>query len=133
MPPAWKKTESFLDIGAVDNAFEAYVNGQKVGSAGSMPPAYENGLGPVKRYLVVSNWLRPDADDVIAIRVYDNEGRGGFKESAPTLRVGKAVMQLAGTWEFRPGDNMKWAALPDDPEIAKKSPARFEKVTKAAD
>lgn len=128
VPPTWKDADLELAIQHVDNAHEAYFNGVKVGSAGSLPPQYRSGLSHADRFRVPSQIVLPGRDNVIAIRVYDNDGRGGFKEGAPALLMGKEAISLGGKWQFRTGDRSEWANA-SGPEIAV---ARFTNVAAAA-
>ena len=88
VPASWEGKALHLRVEQVDNVHEAYVNGIKVGGAGSMPPAYRSGLGPARQYAVPAEQVRAGAGNVVAIRVYDREGRGGFKGTAPALVAG---------------------------------------------
>ena len=90
----------------VDDAFEMFVDGTKVGAGGTFPPNYSSGLGPERSFPVK---LRPGQWTSVAVRVYDAGGRGGFKGRAPELRAGGQTLQLAGDWEFRTGDQSDWA------------------------
>jgi putative heme-binding domain-containing protein len=109
LPSAWQGQELRLQVNDVDNAQETFINGVKIGSAGSLPPNYTNGY-PGKGDYIVSNALTRDQHGLwIAIRVYDYDGRGGFKGPAPSLHRGPESISLAGKWDFRTGDDLAWA------------------------
>lgn len=110
-PAAWRDREWELWVENVDNVHEAYLDGLKVGEAGRFPPDYANGLDVKQRYRVPVDARRAGEWQVVAIRVYDREGRGGFKGRAPALRAGDEVIALAGEWAFRAGDDAEWARL----------------------
>jgi len=113
VPSDWANRTALLQVEAVDNVHEAYVNGRKVGGSGAFPPAYASGLDPAGQYDLGKTSLLPGAWNLIAIRVYDQDGRGGFKGRAPALVCGDHAMTFAGDWQFRTGDNASWAT-PDD-------------------
>ena len=111
LPPAWQGQSLTLEINDVDNAHEAFVNGVKVGAAGGMPPAYVNGFQLKNNYSVPAPLTTTARELWIAIRVYDHEGRGGFKGTAPRLHWGTNTLSLAGEWDFRTGDSSEWAGV----------------------
>jgi putative heme-binding domain-containing protein len=129
VPPDWAGRAAELSVESVDDAHEAYVNGARVGGAGTFPPNYASGLSTPRRYALAPGSLRADAPNLVAIRVYDHGGRGGFKGSAPVLRSGDKAIRLAGDWEFRTGDQPAWAAPAQNPPPAR---ARFSQVTEAS-
>ncbi|GAB4138250.1 MAG: HEAT repeat domain-containing protein [Planctomycetaceae bacterium] len=111
LPGSWKNKKLLLSVESIDNAYEVYINGEKIGSAGQFPPKYKNGLNQKKRHPVPGKLLKPGLN-VLAIRVYDHEGQGGFQGPAPTLIAEKQAMNLNGLWEFRTGDDRSWAKGP---------------------
>ena len=109
LPSAWHGQELHLQVADVDNSQETFVNGVKVGSAGSFPPNYTNGY-PSKGDYVISDALTRNQNGLwIAIRVYDDGGLGGFKGPAPSIHNGTESLPLAGKWDFRTGDELAWA------------------------
>lgn len=113
IPADWAGRSAVLAVESVDDAHEAYLNGTKVGSAGGFPPAYASGLDQPRRYDLGNTAFRPGLWNLVALRVYDHGGRGGFKGAAPALICGDRAMRLAGEWQFRTGDDPTWAR-PDD-------------------
>lgn len=125
-PRAWSGKDLTLTVPAVDNSHESYFNGQKVGGAGSMPPNYQNGLDSEKPCTVPAELVRPGQWNLLALRVYDAGGAGGFRDGPPVLSLGNRQIRLEGRWEFRTGDHPDWAKMPEgdvDPRVA-----AFEKV-----
>src|SRR5690606_3224362 len=55
---------------------------------------------------------REDGRLVIAVRVYDSELSGGILEGNPAIQVQQlpkgTLMNLAGFWKFKRGDNLHW-------------------------
>ena len=109
LPGGWGEKPVMLRIENIDDAFEAYWNGTKLGGAGGFPPgsapaAADGGELPVPRVALRSGHNR------VAIRIYDHENRGGFKASAPAVLAGENGINLNGVWEFRIGDDPEWAS-----------------------
>jgi alpha-L-fucosidase len=122
VPQPWAGKDLALSVTAVDNCHESYFNGEKVGGAGSMPPKYANGLDTEKPCTVPAKLVRPGQDNLLAIRVYDAGGAGGFRDAAPVLSCGAEAIKLEGRWLFDAGDNAERATWPEGskaPDVAK--------------
>lgn len=83
-----------------DDVDECYLNGKLIGATGRMPthPAgYFGGVDIVRDYLVDARngGIRWDAENVIAVRVYNRGGSGGLFSRPLTLRCPKAAEGLA--------------------------------------
>ena len=115
VPAAWKGRPLALALGRIDDSDEAFVNGAKVGATGTMPPAKYRGLSGVRRhYKVPPQHVRAGDYNLIAVRVYDGSGSGGFAGRL-ALSCDKGSMDLRGEWQFRTGDDLAWAKWPVDP------------------
>ena len=82
-----------LDLGPIDDTDETWLNGVKVGKTGTNPEdpeGYHGQWNVPRRYLVDPSHIRWDQDNVIAVRVYNADGPGGFFQGA--VRVGKPVL-----------------------------------------
>ncbi|MRS64598.1 sialate O-acetylesterase [Larkinella terrae] len=93
-----------LSLGQIDDADETYVNGVKVGNTGQ--------VGQVRNYTVPVGTLKPGRN-VIAIRVEDYGGGGGFSAKEDQLKLtgtGKDI-PLAGDWKYRIADFNRNAVL----------------------
>ncbi len=110
-PADWTDHEWELIVENIDNAHEAYFDGVRIGAAGGLPPAYANGVDAKNHYAVPANLRRAGQWQLVALRVYDHDGRGGFKGRAPALRCEDHVIPLAGSWQFRLGDDPAWARV----------------------
>ncbi len=130
IPAEWQATQVTLATEQIDNAHEAYFNGVKLGGAGAFPPKYESGLKELKKYVVPSEHIRYGEANVVAIRIYDHDGKGGFKGAAPSLSAGGQTIRMEGKWDFRLGDDAVFAARVDDNNTAKlpTAPASFSKI-----
>ena len=126
VPEAWADKDLTLMVPAVDNSHESYFNGHKVGGAGAMPPNYQSGLDSEKPCTVSAELVRPGQWNLLAVRVYDAGGAGGFRDGPPVLSRGDQRIKLEGRWEFRTGDHPDCAKMPEsdvDPRTA-----AFDKV-----
>ncbi len=129
VPASWKGDDLALAIQGVRNAYEVYVNGVKVGGGGTFPPGYRDGYtAQPASYSVPGKHVRPGAANLIAVRVYNRQGPGGFKGGAPYLANDAEAIALKGAWQFRTGDDPAWA----QPDAALPATA-FAKVEPAAE
>lgn len=83
-----------LTLGAIDDCDETYVNGQRVGGQCVWDAA--------RRYALPAGVLKPGRN-VIAVRVLDTGGGGGFHGDAERLALETAAgrLPLAGAWRAR--------------------------------
>ena len=78
-----------LLLGRIDDADEAWLNGERIGGSGSFPPDFRSAWLERRRYRVPASLARGDGTDLLAVRVYDGGGNGGMYEiGAKTIRVG---------------------------------------------
>ncbi len=101
IPAAWAGKDLVLTLGAVDDFDTTYFQGQKVGATGRETPGY---WGQPRRYTVPAKLVRPGRA-VIAVRVFDRGGDGGFAGGPADLALdlasgGDAPISLAGPWRF---------------------------------
>ena len=74
-----------LNLGPIDDCDETYFNGHFAGKTGRHhgdPEGYDGKWQKERRYLVDASWVRWDRDNVIAVRVYNGQGEGGFYKRA---------------------------------------------------
>jgi hypothetical protein len=112
-PDAWKGKDLELFVEPTDAAHEVYFNGKKIGGAGEFPPFFRSGLGGADRFFVPGDAVRNGAN-VVAIRIYNQEGRTGFNLAAPVLFGEKEAVRMQGDWQFRPGDDAAWSKFEGD-------------------
>jgi len=87
-------------LSSVDDVDETFLNGTKVGSMGQFPGdprGYSTRWNGIRTYYVdlASNLVRWDADNVIAVRVFDGSGGGGFYRDMPTLSLAEITDGLS--------------------------------------
>ena len=93
-----------LDLGAIDDSDQTWVNGHLVGKDGTFPDdpgGYSSEYGKRRYYVVDPKWVRWDRDNVIAIRAYnygDPGGlyRGNVKIVKPSLKDFAKLSLVAG-------------------------------------
>jgi hypothetical protein len=82
VPVGWANQRVTLKIGAIDDFDWTYVNGQLVGST----TGAETWDQP-REYAIPLGLLKPNADNVIAIRVCDHHGGGGIVQEPVSLAL----------------------------------------------
>jgi sialate O-acetylesterase len=88
-----------LLMGRIVDADETYVNGKLVGNV-----TYQY---PPRRYEVPAGVLKP-GKNMIAVRVINNSGRGGFIKDKPyKLSAGEVEIDLRGEWRYQLGATME--------------------------
>lgn len=103
VPAGWAGKELELSLGAVDDADTTYFNGAVVGSTGAEVP---NHWQVKRRYRIPAAAVRAGRA-LIAVRVWDHGGEGGFMGSAGEMWLGPvgadstARVSLAGEWRFQ--------------------------------
>lgn len=105
LPAAFQRSSQWQErlnvfLSAIDDADETYFNGVLIGKTGRMPQdpgGYSGQWQALRNYHVdlrtpVVRW---DQDNVLAIRVYDGTGGGGFYKGVPFLKMAEKVEGLA--------------------------------------
>lgn len=103
----------YLRLGRIDDADETYVNGKLVGYQGGFPPQYVTAYNDSRNYLLPAEFLDPSGENVIAIRVYDDELAGGIIEGDIGIFYQPDQIQLSlalnGPWKLKLGDDRNYA------------------------
>ena len=104
VPEAWGGAELALSLGAVDDFDVTYWNGERVGATFADTPQY---WSAPRRYVVPGRLVKAGRN-VIAVRVFDHFGNGGFAGTPAQMNVtrkeaaeGEAPVSLAGTWTYK--------------------------------
>ncbi len=119
LPSDWKPEPVVLELGAIDDHDTTYLNGQSVGSLG---PETADAWSKLRRYEIPAGVLKPGRN-VIAVRVFDILGQGGFGGPADVMRLTGAntSIPLAGTWRMKveramtPQETSLMTAAPEPP------------------
>ena len=104
VPEAWGGAELALSLGAIDDFDVTYWNGERIGATGAETPQY---WSAPRRYVVPGRLVKAGRN-VIAVRVFDHFGNGGFAGTPAQMNVkrtaageGEAPLPLAGTWTYK--------------------------------
>jgi len=89
-----------LYLSSIDDVDQTFLNGVKIGEMGQMPEdprGYATRWNGLRNYYVdlATGLVHWDEDNVIAVRVYDGSGNGGFYRDMPTLSLSEIVDGLS--------------------------------------
>ena len=115
VPEAWKGERLSLNLGHIDDCDETFFNGVRVGRGGGMPPRARTAYNRDRRYAVDPKHVRAGGWNLVAVRLYNDGGRGGIVGEPHRLACRKGGLSLAGNWQFRDGDDRTWATWPVNP------------------
>jgi sialate O-acetylesterase len=106
LPDDWAGRELTLELGPIDDMDITWINGTKVG--GHETPGHWQ---TPRKYKVPADAVKKGAN-VIAVRVLDNSGAGGFTGKPEQMRIYPTdaeaqAVSLTGEWRFKVGFNMK--------------------------
>lgn len=105
-------TVLYLVLGRIDDVDEVYLNGKLLGKSGHMPPEYVSAYDRSRKYVIPAGYLLKDAENVIAVRVYDSYQEGGMVSGSTGIYFDADVelldVNLNGRWKFHTGDDKEW-------------------------
>lgn len=103
IPVDWAGKELLLTLGAIDDFDVTYFNGIPIGSTGEETPQFWLHL---RNYIIPSNLVQA-GKAVIAVRIFDHYGQGGFGGPAAAMKLtpnnvpeAKPIL-LSGTWRLK--------------------------------
>ena len=103
IPEAWAGKELVLTLGAIDDFDHTYFNGVEVGSTGADTPNFW--VHP-RKYVIPAKLVN-EGSAVIAVRIFDYFGNGGFggpgmaMKLCPKARVAAKSQFIAGQWKYK--------------------------------
>jgi len=102
IPDEWAGKDLVLSLGPIDDFDTTYFNGEQIGSTGPETP---NSWMVPRRYRVPGELVKAGAN-LIAIRVFDQRGEGGFRGIPEQMRLELAdgsenLISLSGEWKFK--------------------------------
>jgi beta-xylosidase len=100
IPGEWAGKDLRLTLGPLDDFDTTYFAGEPIGRTGKETPGY---YSVPRRYTVPGRLVKPGRT-VIAVRVFDHYGGGGFSGTAAEMTLGPATgvpLSLAGAWDSR--------------------------------
>ncbi|HEX9006116.1 MAG TPA: beta galactosidase jelly roll domain-containing protein [Bacteroidota bacterium] len=102
-----------LRLGAIDDADEVYLNGTFVGFTGLFPPSFVTAYNQGREYQIPAWLLKQGGDNVVAVRVYDDQMAGGITHGDlgiyEVLDPPYPDVSLDGMWKLRIGDSLSWS------------------------
>jgi hypothetical protein len=110
--PVEDKDILYLELGRIDDVDEVYFNGHLIGSTGGFPPDYFSAYNYSRKYQIPLEYINK-GKNVIAVRIYDEEGEGGIIGSTVGIyhypNYSENSFNLFGKWKFHMFDNQEWA------------------------
>jgi beta-galactosidase len=83
IPKAMQGKTILLNLGKIDDCDETFFNGKKIGGMGEMPPDYSTAWERTRLYKVDRKLIRT-GENVVAVRVYNGENKGGMYDAGAT-------------------------------------------------
>jgi len=111
IPQSWAVRSLELNLAAIDDFDTTYFNGTKVGGIGSETP---NSYNVPRHYKIPAELVRA-GKNVIAVRVFDSAGEGGFGAGTMSLRPSEGAeepVSLGGPWSYK----VELALTPKSPD-----------------
>ena len=99
LPDSWAGRDLTLNLPPIDDYDTSYFNGVRIGSTGRETP---NSYTVPRKYVVPGSLVR-SGRNVIAVRVFDSAGEGGFSPGgAMSLSASESeVISLRGDWSYK--------------------------------
>jgi len=111
--PEERNKPLYIHLGCIDDVSEVYLNGHFVSFTGAFPPHYITAYNVDQKFIVPQEYLNFSDDNVIAVRVYDDQLVGGINQGRPGLFEMEDYLTpdyaIAGTWKLNKGDDDDWA------------------------
>ena len=112
LPSDFKGEDLMLLLGRIDDMDEVFINGTHIGGTGNINKKWADD-GEWERYRTYSvpdGILIPGKDNVIAVRTYDQEGRGGIYEGPITLLPRSEYKQFWRKYRDENYDFYQWVS-----------------------
>ncbi len=110
LPPLDRDKNLYVNLGFIDDVDEVYINGHFIGFFGSFPPQYFTAYNFERIYRLPGEFLNLRGDNVLCIRVYDEQLAGGIIRGQVGIYTKindlKLLLSLEGSWKFALRDDM---------------------------
>lgn len=83
-------------LGFVDDADTTYLNGVAIGSTGGFPPAFDSAWDEPREYYPPTGSLHWGGTNVLAVRMYDGTGGGGFYKGPVGIYSKASLREIRG-------------------------------------
>ena len=104
----------YLMLGRIDDADAVYLNGKAVGNSGRFPPDFVTAYDKTRKYAIPAGYLKENAENVVAVKVYDTYLDGGIVGGNIGIYVDADIAYLSvnlnGRWKFHTGDHKEWSS-----------------------
>ena len=102
LPESWSGKELLLNLPPVDDYDVTYFNGTKIGATGRETP---NSYSVPRKYVVPGSLVHAGRN-LIAVRVFDSAGEGGFSRGGamslgPAGAADTQLVSLRGLWDYK--------------------------------
>ena len=119
VPSSWVGKPLQLNLAAIDDQDTTYFNGKRVGGIGGETP---NSYSILRHYQIPAELVR-SGRNVIAVRVFDSAGEGGFGAGDMSIKPTgdtAAAIPLSGPWNYKielglPPKAPDWGSRPEAP------------------
>ena len=87
LPEGFKSEDLLVLLGRIDDMDEVFINGTLIGNTGRIERKWANNdeYQKLRTYTIPDGLLKPGKYNVIAVRVYDQEGDGGIYDGPVTI------------------------------------------------
>ncbi len=109
LSPGISKKDIYLVLGYIDDVDQTFINGHLIGVSGDFPPNYRTAYNAFRKYYIPKEYLSEDGENIIAVRVFDDELEGGIISGEIGLYTYEGGFEpdinLSGIWDFKTGDD----------------------------
>jgi sialate O-acetylesterase len=99
-----KNKDIYLVLGYVDDVDQTFINGKLIGVSGGFPAHYRTAYNAFRKYYIPKENLNYEGENIIAVRIYDDELDGGIMSGKIGLYTSEGGFEpdvnLSGLWEF---------------------------------
>ena len=94
----------YINLGFIDDADEAYLNGTFIGFSGQCPPKFKTAYNSERKYVLPSTLIDFAGENTLAIRVFDVGQGGGIVDGDIGIysvsEGARLLIDLQGIWSF---------------------------------
>ncbi len=113
IPSSSQDKNLYFHGGFIDDVCMIYINGHRIGGKGFFPPDYESAYNQEEIFLIPNEFLNFSKENVVSIRVYDEQQFGGITRGKIGIfehpADGTFITRLPNLWKFKTGDNEQWS------------------------
>jgi hypothetical protein len=105
-------TTIYLRLGRIDDVDVVFFNGREIGRSGKFPPEFKTAYDRDRKYIIPSDLIKKDAENVISVKVYDSYLNGGITDGPAGIYIDADIdlldLNLSGKWKFHTGNDKSW-------------------------